>query len=123
VVSADARRRRRAYADTYLAVLRPWFAFLNERGFHWNARPEAVHEYTLQFLTEARCALQRGRIDGRCWGGFYDPETGYIFVKPGSVDDIAANVIHESIRAVQAAVGDNVISFRAEFAAFSAERI
>jgi hypothetical protein len=27
---------------TYLAVLQPWFGFLDEHGFEWNARPEAV---------------------------------------------------------------------------------
>jgi integrase len=50
--------------DTYLAVLRPWFGFLTEHGYEWNARPEAVREYTRQFLIEAGCALQRGRVDG-----------------------------------------------------------
>ena len=32
--------------DTYLAVLRPWFGFLANHGYQWNARPEAVREYT-----------------------------------------------------------------------------
>ena len=50
--------------DTYLAVLRPWFGFLAKRGYRWNARPEAVREYTRLFLLEAGCALQSGRVDG-----------------------------------------------------------
>ncbi len=25
--------------DTYLGILRPWFGFLAQRGFAWNARP------------------------------------------------------------------------------------
>src|SRR4051812_21441536 len=50
--------------DTYLAVLRPWFGFLTEHGYHWNARPEAVREYTRLFLIEAGCALRAGRVDG-----------------------------------------------------------
>jgi integrase len=50
--------------DTYLAVLRPWFGFLAQRGYAWNAQPEAVREYTRLFLLEAGCALQKGRIEG-----------------------------------------------------------
>jgi len=45
-------------------VLRPWFGFLDQHGFGWNARPDAVREYTRLFLIEAGCALQRGRVDG-----------------------------------------------------------
>ena len=36
--------------DTYLAVLRPWFGFLTEHGYQWNARPDAgarVHKAVL----------------------------------------------------------------------------
>jgi len=50
--------------ETYMAVLRPWFGFLSEHGYPWNARPEAVREYTRLFLIEARCALRAGRVDG-----------------------------------------------------------
>src|SRR6266540_1973179 len=50
--------------ETYLAVLRPWCGFLGKHGYAWNARPEAVREYTRLFLVEAGCALQRGRVDG-----------------------------------------------------------
>src|SRR5258708_19517760 len=51
--------------DTYLAVLRPWCGFLAERGYQWNARPEAVREYTRLFLIEAACALRAGRPHAR----------------------------------------------------------
>jgi len=50
--------------DTYLAVLRPWFGFFSENQYVWNARPEAVREYTRQFLLDAGCALRSGRIEG-----------------------------------------------------------
>jgi integrase len=50
--------------DTYLAVLRPWFGFLINNGYQWNARPEAVREYTRLFLLEAGCALRTGRVEG-----------------------------------------------------------
>ena len=50
--------------ETYMVVLRPWFGFLTEHGYQWNARPEAVREYTRLFLIEAGCALRPGRVDG-----------------------------------------------------------
>jgi hypothetical protein len=50
--------------ETYMAVLRPWFGFLTQHGYQWNARPEAVREYTRLFLVEAGCALRAGRVDG-----------------------------------------------------------
>ena len=50
--------------ETYMAVLRPWFGFLTEHGYQWNARPEAVREYTRLFLIEAGCAFRPGRADG-----------------------------------------------------------
>src|SRR5713226_4919439 len=50
--------------DTYLAVLRPWFGFLAKNGYQWNARPEAVREYTRLFLLEAGCVLRTGRVEG-----------------------------------------------------------
>ena len=74
--------------DTYLAVLRPWFGFLDERGFEWNERPEAVREYTRQFLIEAGCALQRGRIDG--W-----------FIQATNHSPISSNGLHLLIAALR----------------------
>src|ERR1700694_4706936 len=50
--------------DTYLAVLRPWFGFLAKHGYAWNARPEALHEYSRLFLLEAGCALRTGGVEG-----------------------------------------------------------
>jgi integrase len=50
--------------DTYLAVLRPWFGFLAKHRYAWNARPEAVREYTRLFLLEAGCALRTGAVEG-----------------------------------------------------------
>src|SRR6202051_2870540 len=50
--------------ETYLAVLRPCFGFLAKHGYPWNARPEAIREYTRLFLLEAGCALQSGRVEG-----------------------------------------------------------
>jgi hypothetical protein len=50
--------------ETYVAVLRPWFGFLTEHGYQWNARPEAVREYARLFLIEAGCALRAGRVNG-----------------------------------------------------------
>src|SRR6266705_563858 len=50
--------------DTYLAVLRPWFGFMAQRGYQWNAQPEAVREYTRLFLLEAGCALRTGGAEG-----------------------------------------------------------
>ena len=59
--------------DTYLAVLRPWFGFLAKHGYPWNARPEAVREYTRLFLLEAGCALRTGRSRR---AGSFRPRTG-----------------------------------------------
>src|SRR6266571_2955472 len=50
--------------NTYLAVLRPWFGFLAKHGYAWNARPEAVREYSRLFLLEAGCALHSGSVEG-----------------------------------------------------------
>lgn len=74
--------------DTYLAVLRPWFGFLTEHGYQWNARPEAVREYTRLFLIEAGCALQRGRVDG--W-----------FIQPTNHSPISSNGLHLFIAALR----------------------
>jgi integrase len=74
--------------DTYLAVLRPWFGFLTEHGYEWNALPEAVREYTRLFLIDAGCALQRGRVDG--W-----------FIQPTNRSPISSNGLHLFIAALR----------------------
>jgi hypothetical protein len=50
--------------NTYLAVLRPWFGFLSEHHYAWNAGPEAVREYTRLFLLDTGCALKVGHVEG-----------------------------------------------------------
>ncbi len=74
--------------DTYLAVLRPWFGFLAKYGYRWNARPEAVREYTRLFLLEAGCALRTGRVEG--W-----------FVQATNRSSITANGLHLLIAALR----------------------
>jgi integrase len=74
--------------DTYLAALRPWFGFLIQRGFAWNASPSEVREYTRQFLLEAGCVLQRGSVDG--W-----------FVRPSNGTPISPNGLHVVIAALR----------------------
>src|SRR5216683_8276052 len=74
--------------DTYLAVLRPWFGFLAQHGYPWNAQPEAVREYTRLFLLEAGCALQSGRVDG--W-----------FVQATNRSPMSANGLHLLIAALR----------------------
>jgi integrase len=74
--------------ETYLAVLRPWFGFLVQRGYAWNAQPEAVREYTRLFLLEAGCALQKGRIEG--W-----------FVQASNRSPISTNGLHLLIAALR----------------------
>src|SRR5713101_5126921 len=74
--------------DTYLAVLRPWFGFLANHGYQWNARPEAVREYTRLFLVEAGCALRTGRVEG--W-----------FIQATNRSPISANGLHLLIAALR----------------------
>jgi integrase len=74
--------------DTYLAILRPWFGFLAQRGFAWNARPDEVREHTRQFLLEAGCVLQRGSVDG--W-----------FVRATNKTPISPNGIHVLVAALR----------------------
>jgi len=74
--------------DTYLAVLRPWFGFLARHGYPWNARPEAIREYTRLFLLEAGCALQKGRVEG--W-----------FVQASNRSPISTNGLHLFIAALR----------------------
>ena len=74
--------------DTYLAVLRPWFGFLAKHGYQWNARPEAVREYTRLFLLEAGCALRAGRVEG--W-----------FVQATNRSPMSANGLHLLIAALR----------------------
>jgi hypothetical protein len=74
--------------DTYLGVLRPWFGFLAQRGFAWNARPDEVREHTRQFLLEAGCVLQRGSVDG--W-----------FIRATNTAPIGPNGIHVLVAALR----------------------
>ncbi len=74
--------------DTYLAVLRPWFGFLATHGYPWNARPEAIREYTRLFLLEAGCGLQKGRVEG--W-----------FVQASNRSPISTNGVHLFIAALR----------------------
>jgi hypothetical protein len=74
--------------ETYLAVLRPWFGFLAKHGYQWNARPEAVREYTRLFLLEAGCALRSGRVEG--W-----------FVQATNRSPMSANGLHLLIAALR----------------------
>lgn len=73
---------------TYLAVLRPWFGFLSEHQYAWNARPDAVREYTRLFLLDAGCALKAGRVDG--W-----------FVQATNKSPISTNGLHLVIAALR----------------------
>ena len=74
--------------DTYLAVLRPWFGFLANHCYPWNARPEAVREYIRLFLLEAGCGLRTGRVEG--W-----------FVQATNRSPISANGLHLFIAALR----------------------
>jgi hypothetical protein len=74
--------------DTYIAALRPWFGFLAQRGFVWNASPGEVREYTRQFLLEAGCVLQRGSVEG--W-----------FIRPSNRTPISPNGLHVVIAALR----------------------
>src|SRR5216683_7560812 len=74
--------------ETYLAVLRPWFGFLAKHDYAWNARPEAVREYTWLFLLEAGCALQTGSVEG--W-----------FVQATNRSPISTNGLHLVIAALR----------------------
>src|SRR6202048_3661043 len=74
--------------ETYLAVLRPWFGFLAKHGYPWNARPEAIREYTRLFLLEAGCALQSARVEG--W-----------FVQATNKSPISTNGLHLLIAALR----------------------
>jgi integrase len=74
--------------DTYLAVLRPWFGFLERHGYAWNARPDAVREFTRLFLIDAGCVLQAGRVDG--W-----------FVRATSRSPMSNSVLHLVIAALR----------------------
>ena len=56
--------------------------------YRWNARPEAIREYTRLFLLEAGCALQRGGVDG--W-----------FVQATNRSPISTNGLHLLIAALR----------------------
>src|SRR5712692_6936736 len=74
--------------NTYLAVLRPWFGFLSEHQYAWNAGPAAVREYTRLFLLDAGCALKAGRVEG--W-----------FVQATNRSPISTNGLHLVIAALR----------------------
>lgn len=54
--------------------------------------------------------------------GIYDPKSGIIFIKPGGQHEVATIVAHEIVHAGQARMGQELISFWAEFEAFSAQK-
>ncbi|MFH0781765.1 MAG: DUF4157 domain-containing protein [Pseudomonadota bacterium] len=54
--------------------------------------------------------------------GIYSPETGIIFIKPGSQQTVASVVAHEFVHAGQAQMGQTLNSFWAEFEAYSAQK-
>jgi integrase len=74
--------------ETYLAVLRPWFGFLAKHEHAWNAQPEAIREYTRQFLLDAGCAVQKSRVEG--W-----------FVQASNRSPISTNGLHLLIAALR----------------------
>jgi hypothetical protein len=49
--------------DTYLAML-PFFGFLLRHGYTWDSEPDAVREFTRQFLIASGCTVSRARNDG-----------------------------------------------------------
>jgi hypothetical protein len=74
--------------DSYLALLRPWFGFLANHCYPWNARPDAVRECIRLFLLEAGCALRTSRVEG--W-----------FVQATNRSPISANGLHLFIAALR----------------------
>ncbi|MBV9896293.1 MAG: tyrosine-type recombinase/integrase [Chloroflexi bacterium] len=44
--------------QTYLAMLCPFFGYLLDHVYAWNADPEAVREYTRQYLIESGCVVR-----------------------------------------------------------------
>jgi hypothetical protein len=66
-----------------------------------------------QLITEERALT---------WRGFYDPRTGHMFIRPGTLEDFSSTVIHESVHYVQASFGESVRGFLSEFEAYSAQR-
>jgi hypothetical protein len=74
--------------NTNLAVLRPWFGFLSEHQYAWNAGPEAVREYVRLFLLDAGCALKAGRVGGS-------------FVQATNKSPISTNGLHLLIAALR----------------------
>ena len=43
--------------DTYLAMLQPYFGFLLSRGYAWNAPPDRVRAYLVEFLRPILAAM------------------------------------------------------------------
>lgn len=62
------RLRTGAVADrtreTYLAMLLPFFGFLLQNGYAWDAKPDAIREFTRRFLIASGCTVARARNDG-----------------------------------------------------------
>jgi len=45
--------------DTYLDMLLPFMGFLLNKGYDWDAEPDAIREYTRQFLRGWGCVIKR----------------------------------------------------------------
>jgi hypothetical protein len=45
--------------DTYLDMLLPFMGFLLDKGYCWDAEPDAVREYTREFLRCWGCVIKR----------------------------------------------------------------
>jgi hypothetical protein len=50
--------------DTYLSCLLPFFAFLSEKGYAWDASPEQLRSVLTSFYRERFCCLVRPEIGG-----------------------------------------------------------
>ena len=44
--------------QTYLAMLCPFLGYLLDHAYQWNAEPDAVREYTRQYLIESGCVVR-----------------------------------------------------------------
>lgn len=54
--------------------------------------------------------------------GFYDPSTGYIFLKGGNVDELGGVTLHEVVHYLQETYRPNMSTFLMEFEAYVAQR-
>ena len=51
--------------QTYLAMLCPFFGYLLDHAYRWNAEPNAIREYTRQYLLDSGCVVRPAwRTDG-----------------------------------------------------------